>query len=75
MIKRGVEIWSEIRDISKNPATTIKELSEQCFDKRISKRWVSVDDLLSDMNSWLQAEDYKELKQCVEDFISELKEG
>lgn len=42
-IKTGAEIWGEIKDINKKPATTIKELSEQCFDKRILKKWVSLD--------------------------------
>ena len=75
MIKTAVEIWGEIQDIKKFPAKSIAELSEKCFDVRILKRWVSMDSLLSDLNSWLQAEDYDELRQCVKDFINELEES
>ena len=75
MNKTGVEIWGEINDIIKFPAKSIKELSEKCFNPLILKRWFSLDSLLSDLNSWLQANDYEELKQCVEDFINELEES
>ena len=75
MIKTGVEIWGEIRDINKFPAKSIEELSKKCFNPLLLKRWVSLDSLLSDLNSWLQANDYDELKQCVEDFINELEES
>lgn len=75
MIKTGVEIWGEINDIKRFPAKSIKELSEKGFNPLILKRWVSLNSILDDMNSWLQAEDYDELKQCVEDYINELQEG
>jgi len=35
---------------------------------------VEVEDLLLDLESMLQAETYSELKQCVSDYIDELKE-
>ena len=43
-------------------------------DKFVNIKWIDLDSLLLDLNSWLEAEDYKELKQCVEDFINELNE-
>lgn len=74
MIKTGVEIWKSIQDINKKPATTIDELVEKCFDKKILEKWVNYDELLSDLKSWLQSNDFDELKQCVEDTINELEE-
>ena len=74
MIKTGVEIWGDIQDINKTPAKSIKELSEKCFNPLILKRWVSMSSILDDLKSWLQANDYDELKQCVEDYINELEE-
>lgn len=35
---------------------------------------VEVKDLLSDIESMLQADTYSELKQCVSDYVDELKE-
>jgi len=61
-----------------------KSDSKLCFDcwnkKRKKdflgkcKKVVEVTDLLLDLESMLQAETYSELKQCVSDYIDELKE-
>lgn len=73
-IKRGFEIWDEIRDIIKTSSESIKELSEKGFDKKILEKWIKVDDVLMNINGWLDANDYDELHQCVSDYINELKE-
>ena len=73
-IKTGIEIYGDIKDINKEPAKSIKELSEKCFDKRILEKWVKVDDVLLNLRSWLQANDFSELNQCVSDYINELEE-
>jgi len=64
MIRTGCDIWEEVEEGGKQGTAIFG-----------AKKYINVDDLLIDLNSWLEAGDYKELKQCVEDFISELKEG
>jgi len=58
----------------------IEKAEDVCSDddkypKFIKKKWVVVDDVLLDMKSWLEANDFAELKQCVSDFINELEEN
>ena len=61
--------WKEYMDRNEMP----KSIEKDVYAKAESK-WVNLDSLLLDMKSWLEAEDYDELKQCVSDFINELEE-
>ena len=62
--------WKEYMDKNEMP----KSIEADIY-KKAEAKWVSMDFLLMNLNSWLEANDYAELKQCVEDFIDELKEG
>ena len=73
--KKGIMIYAGIKDINKEPAKSIKELSEKCFDKRLFEEWIKVEDVLLNMRGWLQANDFEELQQCVSDYINELEEN
>lgn len=75
MIKTEIEIiesyakWKEFYERNEMP----EDIEEAVYAKAESK-WVKLDDLLLDLEGFLQAEDYAELKQCVSDLIDELKE-
>jgi len=65
MILTGKKIYEEILEYADGKGN--HELNNIQF--------VSIPNLLNDLESWLQAEDYDELKQCVSDFINELEES
>ena len=75
MIKTELEIiesylpWKEYMDRNEMP----EHIEKDVYAKAECK-WVKLDDLLLDLEGFLQAEDYAELKQCVSDLIDELKE-
>jgi hypothetical protein len=43
-------------------------------DKFANELWIPFSQLILDLKSMIEAEDYAELKQCVSDLINELEE-